>query len=71
MKLFKVSYLAPIDKSLDNYNLEYYYQNFKIQNVSYKAYSVSYLCYGTTSILNMYYANRIIVNFWINDFVWL
>ena len=32
---------------------------FNLKNVNFKTYSTSYLCYGTQSILNMYYAYRI------------
>jgi len=55
----QISFLAREDPSLNNFNLEYYYQNFNLKNASFRTYSTSYLCYGTQSILNMYYASKI------------
>lgn len=55
-----MAFLAP-QENLTDFNLDYYFENLSIKNESYNPYSISYLCYGTTSILNMYYANTIIV----------
>ena len=46
----QISFLAREDPSLNNFNLK---------NATFRTYSTSYLCYGTQSILNMYYASKI------------
>lgn len=44
---------------LDSKVTDNHITDVRINNKLYKTYSYSYLCYGTTAILNMYAANRI------------